>query len=217
QPSVALVFDNSLGGYVGPFYGRRSRLELAQSIGDWRFTQAVLDSRRYDHLFGPFTLATQLLYFGRIGRDAEQFRVFLGSTELVRGNTSGSYGRHECRTASFSCNQFDRLVGTQVAVGKVELRFPLLNASLGFIPVGFPPIEGAFFYDVGIAWDERSTLKFSHDVGDDPLNVRTPLQSLGASIRANVLGFVIIRADYSFPQNRPGVKGFWTLSLGPTF
>ncbi|MGH7535064.1 MAG: TolB family protein, partial [Gemmatimonadales bacterium] len=31
QPSTALVFDNSLFGYVGPFYGRRYRLEFAQT------------------------------------------------------------------------------------------------------------------------------------------------------------------------------------------
>jgi len=37
QPSVALVFDNSLFGYTGPFFGRRWRLDFAQTIGDWRY------------------------------------------------------------------------------------------------------------------------------------------------------------------------------------
>src|SRR5262249_11823217 len=87
QPSAALVFDNTFFGYVAPLQGRRYRLEVAQTVGDWRFTQATVDYRRYDPLPGPFTLATRLLYFGRIGRDAEQFRFFAGSTDLIRGHT----------------------------------------------------------------------------------------------------------------------------------
>ena len=59
QPSTALVFDNSLIGYVGPFYGRRYRLEFAQTIGDWRFSQVTADYRRYDGIVGPIVLATR--------------------------------------------------------------------------------------------------------------------------------------------------------------
>ena len=58
QPSTALVFDNSLFGYVGPFYGRRYRLEFAQTLGDWRFSQVTADYRRYDRIVGPIVLAT---------------------------------------------------------------------------------------------------------------------------------------------------------------
>ncbi|MGH7656850.1 MAG: BamA/TamA family outer membrane protein, partial [Gemmatimonadales bacterium] len=222
QPSVALVHDNTIFGYTGPLLGRRSRFELAQTVGGWTFTQGTADYRRYDHLFGPFTFATRALYFGRIGPDARQFQVFLGSTDLLRGNTSGSYTRNECLNSNDSntqtgCVELDRLVGTQIAVASAELRFPLLNASLGFIPLGFPPIEGALFYDVGLAWNNDSEIKFSRDPGDDPVNVRTPLQTIGASIRANVLGIVILRLDWSNPLNRPGVGSLWTLSLGPTF
>ncbi|HXE58719.1 MAG TPA: BamA/TamA family outer membrane protein [Gemmatimonadales bacterium] len=221
QPSLAMVFDNSLMGYVGPFYGRRYRLGVGQTLGDWNFTQVTADYRRYDRLVGPFTLATRALYFGRLGRDADEFRIFLGHTELLRGNTSGSYRRNECTTTDpnteTGCRELDRLVGTQIGLASAELRFPLLNASLGFIPIGFPPIEGALFYDIGIAWDDQSTIKWRREAGDHPVRVRTPLKTLGFSIRANVLGFVILRLDYSIPQERRAIKGYWTLSLGPTF
>ena len=56
QPSAALVFDNSLTGYVGPFYGRRYRVEFAQTIGDWKFSQVTADYRRYDGIIGPIVL-----------------------------------------------------------------------------------------------------------------------------------------------------------------
>lgn len=221
QPSAALVFDNSLFGYVGPFYGRRYRLEYAQTLGDWHFSQVTADYRRYDRIVGPLVLATRALYFGRIGRDARQFRIFAGSTDLIRGNTSGSYRRNECLNANDTntetgCAALDRLVGTQIGIGTVELRFPILNPSFG-LPAAFPPIEGAIFYDIGLAWDNGSTLKWNRESGDDPVRVRTPLKTLGASIRINLFGFAIARLDYSIPQERKAVKGLWTFSLGPTF
>lgn len=223
QPSLALVFDNSLEGYVGPFMGRRSRFEIAQAIGGWNYTQATADYRRYDKLVGPFTLATRALYFGRSGRDANRFTIFLGYPDQLRGYTSGSFNRNECRNGGddpntvTGCAALDQLVGTSIAVGNAEIRFPILNASLGVVPKAFPPIEGALFYDIGVAWDGNSSVRWSRPAGVSPATVRTPLRSMGASIRTNIFGIVVLRFDYTKPQSRPGTKAFWTISLGPAF
>jgi Tol biopolymer transport system component len=222
QPSLAWVFDNSLFGYTSPFFGRRSRFEFAQTVGDWRYSQITVDYRRYDGMIGPIVLATRLLYFGRIGRDAEQFRIFAGSTEILRGNTSGSYRSHECRRANdvgtqTGCAQLDRLVGTQFGVASAELRFPILTPQFGFLPSGFPPIEGAIFYDIGMAWDENSSLQWTREPGDHPTQVRTPLRTVGISVRTNLFGFALAHVDYAFPLDRRGVGGLWTFSLGPAF
>src|SRR2546426_1730976 len=157
QPSVALVHDNALFGYVGPFAGARSRFEIAPTVGSWHFTAGLSDYRRY--IFArPFTLAVRGLFFGRFGRDADLFPIFLGSTELIRGYTAGSFRTNECVapvtvTSRTGCAELDQLIGSRIAVGNVELRFPLTRSLvLGFLPIGFPPIEGALFYDVGIAW-----------------------------------------------------------------
>lgn len=220
-PSTALVFDNSLPGWVGPFYGKRWRLQASQAIGGWRFFEGLVDYRRYDKLVGPITFATRAFYFGRIGRDAERFRVFLGNTDLMRGNTSGSYYRNECTTTDVNtetgCIELDRLVGTQLAVGSAEIRFPILTPDMKFVPNGVPPIEGALFYDVGVTWNEGDRLSWKREAGDDPVRVRTPLQTFGASARMNLFGFVVLRLDYSIPQERRAIKGYWTLSLGPVF
>jgi Tol biopolymer transport system component len=221
QPSTALVFDNSLFGYVGPFYGQRYRLEFARTVGDWSFSQVTADYRRYDRIIGPIVFATRLLYFGRIGRDAREFRIYAGSTDLIRGNTSGSYRRNECLNADDTgtetgCAELDRLVGTQIGIASAELRFPILNPSFG-VPAAIPPLEGAFFYDIGLAWDDNSTIRWNRRSGDDPVRVRTPLRTFGVSVRANLFGFAVARLDYSIPQQRPGVGGLWTFSLGPTF
>jgi Tol biopolymer transport system component len=221
-PGVAMVFDNSLFGYTAHFMGQRYRLEFSQSLGDWKFSQVTADYRRYDPIIGPLVFATRLLYFGRIGRDADQFRIFGGSMDLVRGHTSGSYRRHECLNVSDAntetgCTELDRLVGTQIGVVSAEVRFPILTPMMGFVPEGFPPIEGAIFYDVGLVWDERTTVRWERRVGDNSTQVRTPLRTIGLTLRTNMFGFALARVDYAIPQNRRGVKGLWTFSLSPAF
>ena len=222
QPSVALVHDKSLFAFVGPFAGSRWRLQYSPTFGDWRFDAAIVDYRQYIW-FRPFTLAFRGFMYGRFGRDADRFHIFLGSTELIRGYTAGSFRDRECiedvgGASQTGCAELDQLIGSKVAVANVELRFPLAyNVTLGFLGVGIPPIEAAAFYDVGIAWDEQSVIKLQRDPGDDLYAVRRPLRSYGASVRMNMLGFLIFRFDYTQPLDRGVKKAYWTVSLGPTF
>jgi len=222
QPYLALVQDNAMFGWVGPFAGARSRIQVAPTFGTWEFTGVLVDLRRY--LWArPFTLAIRGLAWGRLGRDADLFPVFMGNTEIIRGYTASSLRDHECRveydpTSRSGCPELDQLIGSKIAVANIELRFPLTRSLvLGLLPVGLPPIEGAVFFDVGVAWDENSTLAWSREPGDDILAVRVPLKSWGGSIRTNLLGFVILRIDYTQPLDRSYEKAYWTVSFGPTF
>lgn len=223
QPSLAMVFDNTLGGYVGPYLGRRSHFEISKSFGDWSYSEMTFDYRRYAKLKGPLIFATRGFFFGRQGRDANRFTVYLGTPELLRGYTSGSYGRNECINPAndpgspSGCPELDQLVGTSVASFNAELRFPLLNDKVSSAPRLLPPIEGAVFFDAGMAWDQFSTLAWSRPPGASPRLVRTPLMSIGGSLRTNVFGIMILRFDYAKPVSRPGVRAYWTISLGPTF
>ncbi|PYO68346.1 MAG: peptidase S9 [Gemmatimonadetes bacterium] len=223
SPSLALVHDNALFGYVGPFAGSRYRVQFSPNFGDWQFLGGLADWRRY-FFARPFTLAVRGLFFGRFGRDGDQFPVFLGSTELIRGYTAGSLINNECGTSTTTttgrtgCSELDELIGSRIGVANVELRFPLTRSVvLGFLPVGLPPIEGALFYDMGLAWESGSIVKWQRDAGDDPETVRSPLRSWGGSIRVNFLGFVVLRFDYTKPLDRLRNKAYWTVSLGPTF
>lgn len=226
QPSIALVNDNSISLYVGPFIGRRSRLEYAPAFGGWRYHQFLADVRRYDQIAGPIVLASRFMFFGRFGRDDGQFPIFLGNTELIRGYTAGSFRRNECLVdlggTVTGCSALDQLIGSRIAVANVELRFPLIsNLTLGILPVRLPPIEGAIFFDAGLAWDRRHSFTDGSIVwqrsGENAEVVRQPLKSWGASIRGNLLGFIVLRADYAKPLDRPGKSAYWTLSIGPTF
>jgi outer membrane protein assembly factor BamA len=111
----------------------------------------------------------------------------------------------------------DQLIGSRIGVFNVELRFPLTRSvALGFLPVSLPPIEGAVFYDVGLAWENGSTIVGRRSDGEDPEVYRAPLQSWGGSIRVNFLG-IPLRFDYARPLNRTFNNGYWTISVGPTF
>jgi Tol biopolymer transport system component len=224
QPQIALVHDNALFGYVGPFAGSRSRFGVSPTFGTYRFTNVVTDYRRY--LFArPFTLAFRAMLYGNFGQDAELFPIYLGSTDLIRGYTSGSLRNHECLTSPTlstgftGCSGLDQLIGSKIAVANVELRFPLTRSLvLGFLPIGLPPIEGALFFDAGVAWSTGDKVKWNRNASDtNAVLVRAPVRSYGTSIRANLFGWVILRFDYTKPLDRSYNKAYWTVSLGPTF
>jgi Tol biopolymer transport system component len=220
-PTLALVYDNTIDGYVGPAYGTRYRLGVTPTVGGWNFTTLNADYRRYILLKRPLTLAFRAQYFGQIGQDASLFQVFIGNTAIVRGNTPGSYQRDECSYArnytAGICVPLNDLIGTQMGITSVELRFPILTPSMSFLPAAFPPIEGAFFWDMGIAANDYNVIKWKRAPGDDPFIVRVPIQSFGVSARMNLFGFMILRLDYAIPQERTGMNGLWTLSIGPVW
>ena len=140
----------------------------------------------------------------------------------MRGYTAGSFRRKEClfdlAGSITGCSALDQLIGSRLAVANFEFRFPLFRSfGLGFLPIGFPPIEGALFFDAGLAWNGRSSIVLNRNPQQNKDLVREPLKSWGFSIRGNLLGFIILRADYAKPLDRQNVRGFWTLSVGPTF
>jgi Tol biopolymer transport system component len=215
QPSAALVFDNSLFGYTSPFFGRRYRFEVSPAFGGWTFTQLLGDYRRYFLIKFPFSFATRVVALGRLGRDGGRFPIFIGSTELVRGYTAGSFFDTECANGR-NCADLDRLLGSRILVANAEFRFPLVRSlTLGLLPIGFPPIEAALFYDAGIAWNEGDELRWDR-ASDEPITARWPVTSYGVSIRANLFNFLILRVEYAVPQQRDK-GGYWTVSLYPPF
>jgi Tol biopolymer transport system component len=240
QPTLALVKDNSLFGYTSNFYGERYRLEVAPAFGGWQFTQLLADYRRYQMLVFPVSISVRAMAIGRLGRDGGTFPVFLGYPDMVRGYTFQSYTSADCSTpttqsASFTtgCPELDQLLGSRIAVFNAEFRFPLVRSlTLGFLPVGFPPIEAAIFYDAGIAWNGNSAVHLrrptSHPcgigegvagttcTGPDLAVDRWPVTSYGIGARINLFGFTVLRIDYAVPLQRPR-GGYWIVSLGPPF
>jgi len=220
MPSLAIVYDNSLFGWTSPFLGQRYRFEVSQAIGGYSFTRLLADFRRYTPILGPFTLATRIAGLATVGRDEGLYPIFIGTPDRVRGYTYNSLVGNECRSAlngvSTGCPQLDQLIGTRIAYGGAELRFPLLRSSaLGFAPIGLPPIEAEVFYDAGLAWQQGSQIQMRR-APTDPSNVRAPVSSWGFGFRFNLFNFVILSVDRAIPLTRPDYnRGYWLVTLYP--
>jgi hypothetical protein len=221
QGSVALVGDASSFGFTSPIAGSRYRIEVTPTTGTLQFQSLLADYRKY-MFFKPFTLAVRGLHYGMYGKDAENDRMgalFIGDGSLVRGYSYESFSNADCvssgsgELAGSSCPQFDRLVGSRVAVANAELRIPLFGTrGFGLISSPLPPIEIAPFVDAGVAWTKGSApvWDFTTLSGD-----RTPVVSTGVAARVNLFGFAVFEVNYAHPFMRPGRSGVWGFTLQP--
>ena len=213
QASGALVYDTSIFGATSPIRGSRYRLEYSQAAGTLTYSGVLGDFRTYLMPVRPVTFAFRGLYYGRYGSDAESDRLptlYLGYSGLVRGYDPGSFEAGECGIQNDgSCPAFDRLIGSKLAIGNVEMRVPLWSLFGGSNFYGPLPVELALFGDAGVAWGRGSSPGFTE--GD-----REPVTSIGAALRANAFGFAVIEIDYVKPLNRE--RGWlWQFSIRPGF
>jgi hypothetical protein len=214
EMTAALVYDSSIFGATSPLVGRRYRFEYAQQAGTLTYGGVLADYRRYFMPARPFTFAVRGMHYGRYGADAEDPRLtplFLGYQGLVRGYDFGSFDANECNSVDMNtCEAFDRLNGSRVAVASAELRFPLLGLFSRKSYYGAFPIEMALFADAGLAWDSSTKPRFA---GGE----RDWVRSAGAALRVNVLGFAIAEIDYVRPLDRSRRGWLWQFGLTPGF
>ncbi len=214
EASAALVYDSSILGATSPLVGRRYRLEYSQMAGSLTYGGVLADYRRYFMPVRPFTFAVRGLHYGRYGADAEDSRLtplFIGYQGLVRGYDFGSFDANECESVDLNtCEAFDRLNGSRVAVASAELRFPLLGLFSRKSYYGPFPIEMALFADAGVAWDSTVKPKFA---GGE----RGWVRSAGVALRANVFGYAVVEFDYVRPLDRSRRGWLWQFGLTPGF
>ena len=221
QGSIALVGDASSFGFTSPIAGSRYRVEYTPTLGTLSYNTLLADFRKY-FFAKPFTLAVRGMHYGLYGKDAESDRIgalFLGDGSLVRGYSYSSFSNADCAAtgtgglAGSTCPQFDRLVGSRLALVNAELRIPLFGTQgFGLIASPLPPIEIAPFVDAGVAWtkDSGPVWNFASNSGE-----RTPVVSTGIAARINLFGFAVFEANYARPFQRPGRGGVWGFTLQP--
>ena len=218
EMSAALVYDASLFGATAPIMGQRYRLEYTQESGSLLYSGVLLDYRRYFMPVRPFTVAFRGLHYGRYGRDGEDPRLsplYIGYPGLVRGYDLNSFDVDECSTATTTCPVLDptgssRTVGSRMAIGNAELRFPLWGLFNRRSFYGPLPVELALFGDAGRAWSSNS--KF------DLFGNRSEwVTSVGAALRFNAFGYAVGEIDYVHPNDRPGRGWVWQFNLTPGF
>ncbi len=217
--TLAFVRDNASEGYTSPSGGSRLRLEVGQTFGSIDFTSLVADLRGYYSPNRSVTIAARGLHFGRYGgaldptqNDAQIQPLFLGYEPLMRGYSFESYDVFECDldveegARASACDGFARPFGHRIAVANLEIRTTLLGTpEHGLISFPFLPTEFFAFADAGIAWNDLENLDFRESVGDEE-----PIVSVGAGIRSNFLGFLVLESylAYPFQRNRGAHFGF---------
>jgi Tol biopolymer transport system component len=218
RAAAALVGDNSFFGFTSPIAGWRYRAEYAPTFGGLQFQTALLDARRY-FFARPLTFAVRALHFGRYGRDAESDRispVFAGDPSIIRGYSAESFDPAECTVTPANpnaCPEFDRLVGSRLVAGSLELRIPLAgNERFGLIRSPFLPIEIAPFLDGAVTWTSTTSPSFTFARTSTE---RIPVFSTGVSARANLLGYAVLEVFYAHPFQRPAKSWVLGFQLAP--
>jgi len=177
------------------------------------------------------------MHYGRYGRDeAVPSAVFLGYPYLIRGYSYGSVseaclnelGQSVDGTGGQECRVYQSLFGSRVAVGNVELRFPLIRNTLHG-NVQLPPVELFAFADAGAAYGKlrdnqgnfaTAHLSFTRGPGEaDSRGVvadRGFLTSGGLGARVNLFGYLIAEGVFVNAFDRPK-NWHWQFSFQPGF
>ena len=224
QPKAAFVSDNTLNGYTAPIMGRRMRFAYEPTFGSRQWHEVTTDYRRYDPLlFNFLTIATRFTSVARVGRDESFFPNYIGNPNGImwmRGYdrvNALNFGCQPSIGASAGCSNAE-LLGSRAFVASAEARFPLIRRfELGVLPVQLPPVDGAIFYDAGMAWSSGQSVSLSRPAAFNANSQRFVLRSYGYSLRLNLFNFALLRWDYAIPLDRPERKGFWQWSLGTSY
>jgi hypothetical protein len=215
QGSAALVHDTSFFGATGPVYGSRSRLEIGQTTGTLRYSSLLLDWRRYFMPVQPVTFGVRAMHYGRYGRDSEHEQLldlYAGYPEFVHGYGVGSFSALECLrgAAGDECDVFRSLLGSRLLVANVEVRAPIPGLFKGELAYGRVPVDIAAFADAGVSWTSEQSPAFLD--GSRPI-----VRSVGAAVRANVFGILILELSASRPFDRSDQSVQWQLGIRQGF
>ena len=165
--TLSYVYDNSLWGPTGPLDGIRARVLLGYT-SDIKYSNVNYYSIIADYRqYFRLGYSSALAFRGALfyNQGKEARRYFMGGSWDLRGWPLWS------------------IRGQKMWLSSVELRFPLinqLNIKFPFIDMGFLGIRGAIFFDAGSAWDT---------------NYLSTLGSVGAGIRINLFGALVLRYD----------------------
>lgn len=176
--SMGLVHDNSLWGMNGPIEGTRASatlgyttdLSLRENLTYWT---GIVDARKYWRLSRNITFAQWGMVRANVGRRA-RFNLIGGSWDL-RGQ------------------RFLGVRGAKMWFTSQELRFPILYAPSAYVPVlapfGIAGLRGALFADAAHVWNKGYTVE------EPNLRTGTTHGALGAGLRVNLFGAIVLRYD----------------------
>jgi Tol biopolymer transport system component len=225
-PEVRFVHDNTQWGWFAPntgtryFLGLQAVPKLAESsIG---FVTLSTDLRQYFNIFnGYLTFAFRGAASASFGPNPQRFALG-GVDNWIGAIISNNIPFENPEDFTFMQSRFafnlrgwnlNQINGSKYFVTNGEVRFPLL-ALIPAIPIPFT-FQGAFFYDIGGAWDTDFAASADDGFGNQiPNNL---LMSTGFSLRSGVLGMPV-RFDIAWRNNYSSwSEPNYLLSLGLDF
>lgn len=227
--SAALVSDNTIWRFFGPFTGTRYRLNLiyAPGLGDnyQAFRTGMLDYRTYLPISREIGFALRISGGSSGGRNPINF-VLGGVENWLNYSFKRNINATDITDFYFSYfvmplrgTRYYERVGTNFFLINAELRFPLVDYLIVRfpLPLGLANIRGAGFLDAGSAWN---TTRFFKALADDPVTGRRLndlIASFGWGLRAN-LGIFLLRVDTAWRTDLQSTsKPRYLFSLGTDF
>ncbi|CAH0995422.1 Tol-Pal system protein TolB [Emticicia aquatica] len=216
QLYMAYVGDNTTFGVTSPLNGYRYRFEFSKYFGDFAHNSITVDYRKYKYL-KPFTVATRFYYFGRIGANNTDnynklYPMFLGYPWYMHGLWGKALTN---QTSSIQLSE-DQLKGSQMALTNFEIRLPFSGPKkLSLINFQYLPSDLNFFFDMGMAWDDKKSpgKEYQYFLSDGSQTTRkvSPIISTGISLRINLMGYLILEPYIAVPiyngKKQPAVTG----------
>lgn len=193
--NLAFVGDRSQFGITAPMNGYRFRFEVEKYFGDFNFSAITADVRLYKYM-KPLSLAYRVLHYGRYGGNDEMLTsLYAGNPWYVRG-----YDFNATQDAFFQAGKdLNTLFGNKLLVSNFEVRIPFSGPErLSLIKSKFLFTDLNFFVDGGLAWNSFDQFKGADSEGVIRMAIN-PIFSVGASVRVNLFGAMIIEPFYAIP------------------
>ncbi len=211
--NLALVKDNTLFRFFGPFSGQRYRVDAMFTPGlnpsMVSFYSLTFDYRYYRRLTSDTGLALRFSG-GLSGGDRPMLFIFGGLDNWLNPRFATSIQRTSITDYFFSRlvtpvrgADFYEKTGTRYFLVNAELRFPLVDYLIMRYPLslGLSQVRGALFLDAGSAWDKQSGFRAVRMTEEFGMQLQDLFTSFGWGFRAN-LGIFLLRMD-----------AFWTTDL----
>jgi len=227
-PGLSLVNDEIDWGMTGPQSGRRASITtlISPKYGDnsLDFKTLKVDYRKYFKLADNYSLAFRLHAGGSIGENPQKF--FLGGVNNWF-NRSFKGGRRIDKIEDVFFSEFItplrgaryyEQIGKNFGLFNFEFRFPLIPyMQLGLPPIQLGNIQGAFFTDIGSAWDNTNTWKGVHIGEDGKKRTKDLLAGYGFGARIFIFG-LLMRIDMAWKYDIATTSTpTWYWSLGADF
>jgi hypothetical protein len=155
---AAYVHDSLRNGLLGPTAGRRYYLSAGRTLSatsdDRTFTHLEIDYRHYFRMGRWSVLSLRGTSVGSLGRDGLEYN--LGGPAWFLPFFPG----YNLNVGPLRGYPFSEFSGSRVVLFNSEVRVPFIrNITFGW-PGTFaiPAVDGAFFFDVGSAWNDGQSV-----------------------------------------------------------